>query len=438
MAMAAVAAIGCSGARSRTVGCSKDTDCKDPRVCENTVCVDPRPVAGPAGSDDPRPTAGTGAPAAALAVTGSPPFAMFGGDARHTGRRGGPAPRTQPAPRWSAAVGGVVAGSPTIGPDGTIYVAAHDGGLYAFGPGGALKWKFAMGDRSWSTPAIAQDGTIYVGSDDDHLYAITSAGKLAWKLHLGACDPKGFGPESSRCDVDGGPTIGPDGTIYVGGDGIHAIWPNGTLRWKLATPEHVASTPAIGADGTVYAGCQDDALYAVTPGGKKRWEVRTGGDVDAAPAIGADGTIYVGSDDHALWSISPDGVVNWKVVTGAEIRGGAAISEAGSRGAPPVGAPAGDDTLYVGSLDGALYAIATTGQVRWKVAAADKIVATPGISVNGTILIGAEDEHLYAIAPDGTLLWLLALPGDVDTTPAIARDGTIYVAGDDAHLHAFR
>ena len=35
--------------------------------------------------------------------------------------------------------------------------------------------------------------------------------------------------------------------------------------WKLATPEHVASTPAVGADGTVYAGCQDDALYAIAP-----------------------------------------------------------------------------------------------------------------------------------------------------------------------------
>jgi outer membrane protein assembly factor BamB len=76
--------------------------------------------------------------------------------------------------------------------------------------------------------------------------------------------------------------------------------------------------------------------------------------------------------------------------------------------------------------------------VKWKVAAADKIVATPGIATNGTILVGAEDEHLYAIAPDGTLLWLLPLGGDIDTTPAIARDGTIYVAGDAGLLHAFR
>ena len=197
-------------------------------------------------------------------VAGAPPFAMFGGDARHTGRRGGPAPQKAPKELWKQSVGGVAAGSPTIGPDGTIYVASHEGALYAFDSSGTQKWKVATGDRSWSTPAVAEDGTIYVGSDDDHLYAVNAQGTLKWRMRLGDCDPAGFGPESSRCDADGGPTIGPDGTIYVGGDGIHAVWPDGTLRWKLATAEHVASTPAIGADGTVYAGCQDDALYALS------------------------------------------------------------------------------------------------------------------------------------------------------------------------------
>src|SRR5262249_38124828 len=154
MAVAAVAAAGCSGTQSRSVGCSKDTDCRDPRVCEHSMCVDPRPVAL-RDAGEPADAASTSAAAAA----GAPPFAMFGGDARPTGRRGGPAPHTQPALQWSAAVGGVVAGSPTIGPDGTIYVASHDGGLYAFTPAGAQKWRFATGDRSWSTPAVAADGT---------------------------------------------------------------------------------------------------------------------------------------------------------------------------------------------------------------------------------------------------------------------------------------
>lgn len=76
--------------------------------------------------------------------------------------------------------------------------------------------------------------------------------------------------------------------------------------------------------------------------------------------------------------------------------------------------------------------------MKWKLAAADKIVAAPVIGDNGNLLVGAEDEHLYAIAANGTLLWHLPLDGDLDTTPAIAKDGTLYVAGDGGHLHAFR
>lgn len=289
----AVAPLGCSGAQVRQVGCSKDTDCRDPRICERGVCREP--IQRPAPARD--------AAIDATRVHGPRPFAMFGGDARHTGRRGGPAPAKPPAELWSVDVGGVVAGSPTIGPDGTIYVASHAGSLSAIDPAGSVKWTFKTGDRSWSTPAVAEDGTIYIGSDDDHLYAITSDGTQKWKLGIGDCDPKGFGPESSRCDVDGGPTIGPDGTIYTGGDGIYAIWADGTLRWKLATAEHVASTPALAPDGTIYAGSQDDALYAIAPDGTKRWELRTGGDVDSSPVVGDDGTIYVGSADGNLYAL---------------------------------------------------------------------------------------------------------------------------------------
>ncbi|HEY1553250.1 MAG TPA: PQQ-binding-like beta-propeller repeat protein, partial [Kofleriaceae bacterium] len=158
----------CSGTQVKQAGCSKDTDCRDPRVCERGACVDPRPI--PAARD----AGAADAAVTASAATGARPFAMFGGDARHTGRRGGPAPAGAPKELWSVDVHGVVAGSPTIGPDGTIYVASHDGGLYAVDPAGKVRWRFAMKDRSWSTPAVAEDGTIYVGSDDDHLYAVGS------------------------------------------------------------------------------------------------------------------------------------------------------------------------------------------------------------------------------------------------------------------------
>src|ERR1041385_3361820 len=150
--------VGCSGTQARQAGCSKDTDCRDPRVCDHGACVDPHPVAklAPATTD-----AGADVPSE-TPVKGSPAFAMAGGDARHTGRRSGPAPATAPKELWSVDVKGVVAGSPTIGPDGTIYVTSHEGSLFAVSDAGQIKWSFKTGDRSWSTPAVAEDGTIYI------------------------------------------------------------------------------------------------------------------------------------------------------------------------------------------------------------------------------------------------------------------------------------
>ncbi|MGN6108137.1 MAG: hypothetical protein ACTHU0_23720, partial [Kofleriaceae bacterium] len=48
VAVAAIATAACSGTQTRPdeVGCTKDTDCRTPRVCERRACVDPRPVAG--------------------------------------------------------------------------------------------------------------------------------------------------------------------------------------------------------------------------------------------------------------------------------------------------------------------------------------------------------------------------------------------------------
>src|SRR6478735_7946472 len=120
--------LGCSGTQARQVGCSKDTDCREPRVCDKGACIDPHPaVAHQTVMSD----GGVVEVVSDTPVKGSPAFAMAGGDARHSGRRSGPAPAAAPKELWSVDVKGVVAGSPTIGPDGTIYVTSHEGSLFA-------------------------------------------------------------------------------------------------------------------------------------------------------------------------------------------------------------------------------------------------------------------------------------------------------------------
>lgn len=75
--------------------------------------------------------------------------------------------------------------SPSIGPDGTVYVAGCNpidniGRLYAINTKTGTKlWEFEFktSGQSRSSPVIATDGTVYIGSDYKKLYAIKTDSK---------------------------------------------------------------------------------------------------------------------------------------------------------------------------------------------------------------------------------------------------------------------
>jgi outer membrane protein assembly factor BamB len=405
-------------------GCSSDRDCKLDRVCEAGACVWPQAAASAARAGAPTPARAATAPAFPK-YAAEPAQAMFRLGPTHRGRSPFALPTTKPDIAWIASAAGPVVSSPALGDDGTIYFGSHDGRLYAVGRDGAPRWSYATGDIIFGSPAVAHDGTIYIGSDDDHLYAFpATGGKPRWIHQIGACPQRlGVGPEASRCDVDAGPTIGPDGVVYTGGDGIYALNPDGTLRWKFATGGHVASAPAVLSDGTVVAGSQDDLVYAIAPDGTKRWDFRTGGDVDSAPSIGDDGTIYVGSDDRKLYALGPDGTLRWAFTTGGDVRASAAI---------------GNGTIYVGSFDAQLYAIRLDGTLDWTFRSGDRVVSSALVDAKGAILFGSQDDRLYCLEPDGRPRWSVELGGDVDSSPVLAADGTIFVGADDKKLYALR
>ncbi|MEN3041771.1 MAG: PQQ-binding-like beta-propeller repeat protein, partial [Fervidobacterium sp.] len=63
----------------------------------------------------------------------------------------------------------------------------------------------------------------------------------------------------------------------------------------------IGSSPAIGSDGTIYVGSSDyyfseySYLHAINPDGTLKWKYQTGGLISSSPAIGSDGTIYFGN-----------------------------------------------------------------------------------------------------------------------------------------------
>ena len=116
--------------------------------------------------------------------------------------------------------------------------------------------------------------------------AKATAGVKLWEFKTGS-------------DVGSSPTIGSDGTVYVGSDDnkLYAInGKSGVKLWEFETKGDLESSPAIGSDGTVYVGSFDKKLYALSgKTGVKLWEFETGFPEESSPAIGSDGTVYFGS-----------------------------------------------------------------------------------------------------------------------------------------------
>ncbi|MCL4458424.1 MAG: PQQ-binding-like beta-propeller repeat protein [Chloroflexi bacterium] len=262
----------------------------------------------------------------------STPWPMFRHDLQHTGRSpyiGSPVPIL----KWVNVAGYYNAlppfsSSPTLGPDGTIYVGVTTPAqLVAVRPDGGTKWAFDISAGVYadvrSSAAVAADGTIYIGAQIDRasgmLYAINPDGTYKWGFWVPAW-------------VRSSPSISADGSVYFGaGDGkLYALNPSGTLRWEFAAGGAISSSPAVGSDGTIYFGDARGVLYALSPDGSQRWSYPIGASITGSPAIGSDGTIYIGANDNYLYAIKSDGTLRWRFVTVSSIYSSPALASDGT------------------------------------------------------------------------------------------------------------
>ncbi len=351
-------------------------------------------------------------------------------------------PKEQPALRWEVDLGSVVFATPTLVHDAKMdaevaYVGTHAGrlvGVVVDGPrAGERVLDLDLGARIWAK-ALVHEGVLYVGADDDTLRAIDLArGDIKWQTRLGNCDGTSKpGPEGARCDVDGGPTLGPDGALYVGADGLYKIDPQkGEVVWQWPDDGgdeslrrgHVFSAPVVDARGRVYFGDQEGFINAVDAKAKTLWRYKVGADVDGSGALGEDGTFYVGADDGRVYGIRSDGSLRWSFVAQSDIRSSVGMGPEGR--------------LYFTSFDHNLYALESDGAVRWVLPTGAVLHASPVVDAAGRIYVGSQDDHLYGVSPEGRVLWRVELPGDVDSSVAIAADGSLVVGCDDGVLRNF-
>lgn len=97
-----------------------------------------------------------------------------------------------------------------------------------------------------------------------------------------------------------------------------------------------------------------------------------------------------------------------------------------------------DGTIYLGSLDGKLYAVdAVTGDKKWSFPTEGYFVlGSPAVDGAGRIYFGDSDGTLYALTPSGRELWRFHTGASIVSAPVITENGTLYCTSCDSRLYA--
>jgi outer membrane protein assembly factor BamB len=309
---------------------------------------------------------------------------------------------------WEVALGkDEVRGGAAVSSDGRIYFVVEKGRvagertpvtdfLWCLDPDGKLLWEYQLnsGEPSWDNdvgminPAIAKDGTIYVGGEK--LHALHPDGTLRW-----AYPP---GPET--LNVKNAPIIDPAGNVYFAASyGVHSLDPDGAPRWSYPNdgsfPETLSS-PAFSYDhARVYVALGETMKCFDAATGTPHWSVTGGpGSFRATPAVDDQGNVYAGTKANAastFYAIGADGTVLWRNRIGADLYSSPALGD--------------DRTIYVGSEKtehGQFHALdMATGVRKWSVAIGGDITwSSPALVEGGLLYVGSMNGSVYAIRSD--------------------------------------
>ena len=285
--------------------------------------------------------------------------------------------------------------------------AQHTGRTSLVGPSGTLLsppplvWKYRgfFRSRLLSQPTMGSDGTIYIGRVKHPLCAINSSGVELWCTLQ---SNKGTFPDRSS------PTVADNGMIYMGGrdNDLWAFRPNGSVQWKFHVPTDgdVTTSPLISQDGGVYIGSdslQAGSFYRMVPG-------------DPNPMAPNGG---------------PTASYDWLTMLGGGIKNvSPAESHDGTRIFVTVN---GTTVIALDATSTSSYSEIWRTQLENTVKGARGPNYTPVVADDGKILVGF-DFGLYALNPsDGSLCWKFDQTDGTrfEAPPALGWDGRVFAAG---------
>lgn len=259
--------------------------------------------------------------------------------------------------------------------NGTIYIAAENGNLYAFdSQTREYLWRYHAEGGIGSTPTVAH-GRLYFLSRDGVFHSIDQqTGQLHWKANTG----------------------GEQKFSSVGGYGQERALGEISDPWDF-----YLSAPLV-VDNTVYVGSSDHHLYAwEVQSGKLLFRFNASASIHSSPVY-ASGALYFGTWGSTFFSIdATKGTKNWQFTTGKDesnhvlhgITASALIDQ---------------EKVFFGARDGFFYALnRTTGDLNFKYDASNTWVLTKPV-VDETAIYFATSDTGLVIALDkitGKALW---------------------------------
>jgi outer membrane protein assembly factor BamB len=323
---------------------------------------------------------GTGALAAIDAATGQPKWVFA---AEHEKKfeaknlHGYPSAAQTIPDAWD-----IFTSSPAV-VNGKVFFGSGDGNVYAVdATSGLLQWKFPTNDVVHASPAVA-NGVVYIGSWDSTLYAIDAdTGQLKWAFAAGQ-DPaihNQVGFQSSPAVVDG--------VVYVGCRDAHVYAldaATGRKKWDYPTSKSwVIGTPAV-RDGVVYVGTSDSARFMALDAKTGRLKFNFGAKayVFSSAAIAGD-LVYFGNHAGRIFAVNAkSGSAAWEFQTDASKADPMKVLNADGTLRQEAFAPLFNDfeDMYID-----IYRFVSVGA----------IMSSPVID-HGTLYVGSMDGNVYAL-----------------------------------------
>ncbi len=349
---------------------------------------------------------------------------------KRDGARSGVAPVNGPyTPKqaWQYDAGSPIVSGPVIDADGTIYIGTERGELRAVRPDGTTKWTYSLDSGSAPThPLVNSKGHIVFGQQNGYIISLApSSGNEDWRFDLRTA-PYGDGTGAPVYAAPAGAAnysnvlIGTDlGVVYELDEG-------GAFKGVRRASGSVRAGAAVTPDGTLIWAGLDKIVYGGFTYGGDKWHFSVDAEVVSTPGIGSDSTTYVATMAGTIYAIRSDGTLRWQT----KLPGGKPV-----RSSPAV-APGG--AIYVGSDDGALYALdASNGKILWTYQTGAAVTSSPTVGANGLIYVGSNDSNLYVLTADGKLQASFKTGAGIDfSSPAIASNGTLYIGSRDGKLYA--